>query len=71
MEEICSPKSPLTLTGLYRIVFQKTELFIVTAVRASYPTNRLLAESQGGWHTTLQTVRFRQVRAEECFKQNL
>jgi hypothetical protein len=46
------PKRRLTLTRLYGVVFQKT----VTAERAIYPTNRLLAELHNGWHSTLQAV---------------
>jgi hypothetical protein len=38
METLISLKSQLTLSGLHGVIFQKTELFIVTAVRTSNPT---------------------------------
>jgi hypothetical protein len=36
--QLVAPKHQLTITGLHGIIFQKTELFIVTNVRILYST---------------------------------
>jgi hypothetical protein len=38
MEVIYSSKLPLTLNGLHRVISQKAEVFITTAVRTPKPT---------------------------------
>jgi hypothetical protein len=44
MEATFAPKRQLTFAGLHGVLSQNTELFVITAVRKSNPTNGDLVE---------------------------